>query len=242
VREAVWAGRGASAERGTIDGRPLDRAGPQRGRVLEQASAIGPQAAFAVAKFGNAAGARREVEAGRARQLATALRKIAPSLATLDAGCRNAPAPSLAAIDWRPPLHADRGGVRRKALCARYARQCARRLRNSGRGSGGIERHEPLALLVPRALQLVRSTPVRTPVPPGKFRNSRSVRKLQCSKVPILIFSDILTDAFIRAAQTVASVSLATGAARFHIGRGGRGAKTGDHCRTIQRIAQTPHR
>jgi CHAT domain len=43
--------------------------------VLEAASAIGPQAAFAAAKRGDARGALHELEAGRARQLAIALRQ-----------------------------------------------------------------------------------------------------------------------------------------------------------------------
>ena len=47
----------------------------ETGRVLAEASAIGPQAAFAAAKRGDARGALHELEAGRARQLAIALRQ-----------------------------------------------------------------------------------------------------------------------------------------------------------------------
>ena len=71
-----WAGaaKALNAARSTADlliGQGLNPA--ETARVLEEASAIGPQAAFAAAKSGDASAALGELEAGRARQLAIAL-------------------------------------------------------------------------------------------------------------------------------------------------------------------------
>lgn len=72
-----WAGAADAlgAARSTADllvGQGLNEA--ETKRVLEEASAIGPEAAFAAVKLGNNLGAFRQLEAGRARHLAIALR------------------------------------------------------------------------------------------------------------------------------------------------------------------------
>jgi predicted LPLAT superfamily acyltransferase len=73
-----WTGaaKALNAARSTADlliGQGLNPA--ETARVLEEVSTLGPQAAFAAAKSGDASAALRELEAGRARQLALALRQ-----------------------------------------------------------------------------------------------------------------------------------------------------------------------
>ena len=68
------AAKALNAARSTADlliGQGLNPA--ETARVLEEASAIGPQATFAAAKSGDASAGLKELEAGRARQLAIAL-------------------------------------------------------------------------------------------------------------------------------------------------------------------------